>query len=103
MVSIAMISAITDPASMRPGRPVSGSVIAEIIAIDTINHHRITRRFGNGPQMQMQLSLAGKAAIRGIAAVLGILQFGRGTFAMPNADPAGLSSGLLKQMRSQGW
>ena len=46
--------------------------------------------------MQMQLTFAGKAAIRGVIAVRGILQFGRGTFAMPNPDPTGLAPRLLK-------
>ena len=77
-------------------------MITEVIEIDPINHQGITRSRGNGLKVVVQFTLAGKAAIHGVAAVVGVVQLGRCTLPMRNADPRGLITGFPQQMRRQG-
>jgi len=49
----------------------------------------------------MELAFAGVAAIAGIAGIGGIGQLGGGHLAVLQPEPAGLSPGLLQQMRGQ--
>lgn len=77
-------------------------MITEVIEIDPINHQGISSRCGNGLKVLVQFTLAGKAAIHGVAAVVRVVQLGRCTLPMRDADPGGLITGFPQQMRCQG-
>ena len=78
-------------------------MITEVIEIDPINHQRVSSRRGNGLKVLVQFTLAGKAAIHGVAAVVRVVQLGRRALPMRDADPGGLIPGFPQQMRRQGW
>jgi hypothetical protein len=77
-------------------------VIAKVVAVDAIEHQGATGRRGDRRQTAVQLTLAGVAAVLGVAAVGGISQLRRGEFPVAHPKPAGLQTRLLQQMGREG-
>ena len=76
-------------------------MITEVIKIHAVDHEGIPGSRSDRGQMTVQLTLAGKTAVLGIAAVVRVVELPGRTFLVTDADPGRLSSGLLQQMGRQ--